>query len=262
MQCLVSVNTFATVGRYAFNLHLVGPKLKQNIGKIKELQIQQWLGKKCPWVLQEGEAEAEGQACPGPAHICCRLPCSWSVECWPARSPRGIVLQSFCSPLLRTSTPSLPLWVTAEHHRGPHQPDFQGALGWVTPMPQAGCYLPGQGAHTAWRGRALPLVGHQHSATRRKPRRICSGTLVLTSQLSGTLGGAFKFHLLREGVTSDLGCRAGSTSRNGSRWCKPCPCPSLSGYLFPQRYQANSKAFKQEGGLKKHATNIESCRQK
>lgn len=49
MQCLVSMNTFARVGRYAFNLHLVGLKLKQNFGKIKELQIQQWLGKKSPW---------------------------------------------------------------------------------------------------------------------------------------------------------------------------------------------------------------------
>lgn len=248
MQCLVSMNTFARVGRCAFNLHLVGLKLKQNFGKIKELQIQQWLGKKSPWfcrrvkLQQEGEVAAEGQACPGPAHVCCRLPCSWSVECWPARSPRGIAPQSFCSSLLCTSAPSLPPRLVAECMAHTDL-TFRVLWGESHPRHKLGGICKGR-AHTAWRGRALPLAGHQHSATRRKPRRNCSGTLVLTSQLSSTLRGVFKLHLFREGVTSDLGCRAGSTSRNGSEWCKPCPCPSLSDYLFPQRYQANSEAFK------------------
>lgn len=44
------------------------------------------------------------------------------------------------------------------------------------------------GARTECQARALPLLGHQHSTTRRKPRRNCSGTLVLvlTSRVSST----------------------------------------------------------------------------
>lgn len=214
-----------------------------------------------PVVLQEGEVAAGGWSCSK------RPGLSWASSCLlqaallqACQEPKGNCAAELLlvPPLHKGSIPSS---VGRGRARGPSQPDLQGALGWVTATPQAGWDLQGR-AHTVWQGRALPLVGHQHSATRRKPRRKCSGTLVLTSWLSSTLGGAFKFHLFREGVTSDLGCRAGSTSRNGSGWCKPCPCPSLPDYLFPQRYQANSKAFKLEGGLKQHATIIESCRQK
>lgn len=135
-------------------------------------------GQEIPTVLQEGEDAAEGQACPGSAHVCCRLPCSWSVECWPARGPRGIALQSFCLCLLCTSASSLPPWVLAECMARTDL-TFRTLWGESHPHHRLRGICKGR-AHTVWPERALPLVGHQHSAARRKPRRNCSGTLVLS----------------------------------------------------------------------------------
>lgn len=209
-------------------------------------------------ILQEGEVATEGQACPGPAHVCCRLPCCWSVVCWPARSPRGIVLQSLSFAQVLHPIPSQ---LPQMGRMARTQLTSQVLWGESHPHHKLGGTCRGR-AHAVWQARLCLWLYISTQPQEESPEENCSGTQVLTSQLSGTLGGVFKFHLFREGVTSDLGCRAGSTSRNGSGWCKPCPCPSLSDYLFPQRYQANSEAFKQEGGLKKHTTIMESCRQK
>lgn len=76
----VSLNIFGRVCRYAFNLHLVGLSLKENICKIKRPANSAVTWQEIPVALQEGEVTADGQTCPRPAHFCCRPVCSQSAE--------------------------------------------------------------------------------------------------------------------------------------------------------------------------------------
>lgn len=137
-------------------------------------------GQAIPVVLQEGEVAAEGQACPGPAHVCCRLPCSWSVGRWPARSRGELCCRASARLSLAQGLHPCPASAGRTTVRVPDRPDFPGAVGWLTPTPQAGWHLqgwgthrvPGKGSASAW----TSALNHKKKAQKKLFRDSGSGS--------------------------------------------------------------------------------------